>query len=50
MSRLDVTHVSVLLLVYHILPIISASLNRGAPLVWLTQYCNEGLKYAYFPK
>ncbi len=29
---------------YRILPIIGAPLNRGAPLIWGTQYCPEGLK------
>ncbi len=29
---------------YRILPIIGASPNRGAPIVWGTQYFPEGLK------
>ncbi len=36
-------------IIYSILPIIVTPLNRGAPIVWRTKYCNEGLKEAYFP-
>ena len=33
-------------MMYRILPITGASPNKGAPLVWGTQYFAEGLKYA----
>ena len=38
------TNTIVIWTTYRILPIIGASPNKGAPIVWGTQYCPEGLK------